>query len=184
MKVRSKIILTLLVLVSALALATEQFFANYPVPPETENSLFYIQRSKNTNAIVYDANVNSEGTLNPEEPIKIYWIRYATDGTKEPLSFIQQKYAYGLTAKPYPGKPGQYVLTFNAYNKKQLYLLKNSNNKHYSAYTLINGHYAQLKKIYIKVSGGSFWFPNIDYIDIIGKDIATQKPINERFKPL
>src|SRR4051812_12142816 len=70
----------------------------YPVPPSNDNSLFYIQRSKNTNAIVYEMNRNTEGKMNMEDPVRIYWIRYTTDSTTEDLSLIQRKYAYGVTA--------------------------------------------------------------------------------------
>jgi len=156
---------------------------HYPTPPQNENSLFYIQRSKNLNAIVYDANVRPDGTLDAKDPLKIYWIRYASDSTIEPLTYIQLKFAYGMKATPYPGKPGQYVLTFNSYEKKQIYLTKRPDGKHFGAYTMINGRYSELKKVFIQINGGTFWFPNVEYIDIVGDDLATQKPITEHFKP-
>jgi len=155
----------------------------FPTPPQNENSLFYLQRSKNTNTIVYEVNFKSDGTLNTEQPLKIYWLRYAVDSTMEPLTYIQEKFAYGVKAKPYPGKPGQYIVTFNAYEKKLIYLSKKPDGKHYGAYTMINGRYAELKRIFLKINGGTFWFPNIEYVEISGDDMATHKPINEHFKP-
>jgi hypothetical protein len=177
------VMLSAFILVSFLALSADLFFAHFPVPPEKENSLFYIQRSKNANTIVYDANLKPDGSLDQTNPVKIYWIRYAEDSLIEPLSYIQQKYAYGLKTTPYPGKPGQFILTFNSYSKKQFYLLKDTNGKHFSTYAIINGKYAILKKVLIKISGGTFWFPNIDFIELVGKDVATQKPISEKFQP-
>lgn len=156
---------------------------HYPTPPQNENSLFYIQRSKNINAIVYDANVKADGTLDVEDPLKIYWIRYSSDSTTAPLTYIQQKFAYGVKAAPYPGKPGQYIITFNSYAKKQIYLVKKADGKHYGAFTMINGRYAELKKIFIQLNGGTFWFPNIEFIDIVGEEPATQKQLTEHFKP-
>ena len=135
------------------------------------------------NAIVYDANVRPDGSLDPKEPLKIYWIRYTSDSSTAPLSYIQDKFAYGVKATPYPGKPGQYVIQFNAYPKKQLYLLKKPDNKHYGAYIMIGGRYSELKKIFLQINGGTFWFPNVEYVEITGNDMATQKEISDRFKP-
>ena len=179
-------IILLCILVSAAAIAMysqERDIAGYPVPPQNDNSLFYIQRSKNKNAIVYDANVKPDGSLDKDSPVNIYWIRYSSDSTMEPLTFIQQKFAYGVKATPYPGKPGQYILVFNSYSKKQIYLLRKQDGKHFAAYTMINGHYAELKRVFIRITGGTFWIPNIEYIDIIGNDMATQRVVSEHFKP-
>ena len=155
----------------------------YPVPTPKENGLFFIQRSKNTNAIVYDANVKPDGSLDPERPVDIYWIRYTTDSTTAPLTYVQDKFAYGVKATPYPGKPGQYVLHFNAYPKKQVYLLRKPDGQHYGAYMMINGRYAELKRVFLQINGGTFWFPNVEYIEIIGRDMATQQLISDHFKP-
>src|SRR5438552_3281274 len=76
-------------------------YSSYPTPPRNKNSLFYVQRSKNVNAIVYEANIKSDGTLDKEEPVKIYWIRYTSDSTRAPLTFIQNKYAYGIKSEPF-----------------------------------------------------------------------------------
>ena len=155
----------------------------YPVPPATENSLFYVQRSKNTNAIVYDVNRLPDGTPDPLNPIHIYWIRYASDSTKEELSYIQQKYAYGLVSRPYNGQKNAYVMQFVSYDKKNFYLLPTSTPKKYAAFTNINGKLSELKKVFIMLNGGTFWFPTIEYIELIGKDPATQQTITERFVP-
>ena len=155
----------------------------FPTPPQNENSLFYLQRSKNTNTIVYEVNIKSDGTLNTEQPLKVYWLRYAVDSTAEPLTYIQEKFAYGVKAKLHPSKPGQYIVTFNAYEKKLIYLVKKPDGKHYGAYTLINGRYAEMKRIFLKINGGTFWFPNIEYVEILGDDMATHKSISEQFKP-
>ncbi|MBK6987899.1 MAG: DUF4833 domain-containing protein [Bacteroidetes bacterium] len=155
----------------------------YPVPPTNENSLFYVQRSKNTNAIVYDLNRMPDGTPNPKNPINIYWIRYAVDSAKEELSYIQQKYAYGLVSRPYNSQKNAYVLQFVSYDKKNFYLLPTSTPKKYAAFTNINGKLAELKKVFIMLNGGTFWFPTIEYIEMIGKDPTTHQMISERFVP-
>jgi hypothetical protein len=155
----------------------------YPVPPVNENSLFYIQRSKNTNAIVYETNRLPDGKLNAVDPINIFWIRYATDSTPSELTLIQRKYAYGVNVRPYNGQKNSFVVQFVSYKKKNIFLLPVNNGKRYAAYTNINGKFAELKKIFVSTSGGTFWFPTIDYVELSGKDPATQQPVEERFKP-
>lgn len=121
--------LVVLLFVSILESSEEIKPKVYPVPPTNENSLFYIQRSKNTNAIVYDLNRLPDGTPNPTNPINVYWIRYAVDSTMEELSYVQQKYAYGIVARPYNGQKNAYVLHFVSYDKKNFYLLPTSTPK-------------------------------------------------------
>ncbi len=155
----------------------------YPVPPVNENSLFYIQRSKNTNAIVYEINRTPEGKIKAEEPIKIYWIRYSSDSTTEDLTLIQRKYAYGVNSRSYNGQQNSFVIQFLAYKKRNIFLLPKNNDKQYAAYININGKLAELKKIFISTSGGTFWFPIIDFVEITGKDPVTHQVLVERFKP-
>ncbi|MEO6758961.1 MAG: DUF4833 domain-containing protein, partial [Saprospiraceae bacterium] len=69
----------------------------YPTPPQSFESLFYIQRSGNANTIVYDANFLAGNKLDEKKPINIYWIRYTDGGVREGLSFIQRNLAYGVS---------------------------------------------------------------------------------------
>ena len=155
----------------------------YPVPPVNENSLFYIQRSKNTNAIVYEVNRNMYGEINEENPVKIYWISYSTDSTTDELTLIQRKYAYGVTTRKYNGQKNSFVIQFVSYKKRNIFLLPTANNKHYNAYININGKLAELKKVFVSTSGGSFWFPTINFVELTGKDPSTQVAVVERFNP-
>ncbi|HRH66366.1 MAG TPA: DUF4833 domain-containing protein [Bacteroidia bacterium] len=155
----------------------------YPVPPQNDRSLFYIQRSKNTNAIVYETNILPSGKINTEEPLKIYWMQYASDSSVAELNYVQKRYAYGIRATPVKGHPGEFVLNFVSYEKKKFYLILDPGGKQYKTYTTINGKMAELKKIFIHLEGGSFWFPNIVDIEITGKDPATLQKITEHFKP-
>jgi hypothetical protein len=155
----------------------------FPVPPVNDNSLFYVQRSKNTNAIIYEVNKLSDGTPDPTNPVSIYWIRYAEDSTTEALSYIQSKYAYGLNFRPYNGQKNAYVLQFVSYSKKTMYLLPVGNSKKYGVFTNINGKLCELKKIFIQLNGGTFWFPTIEYVELTGKDPNTQATVQERFIP-
>src|ERR1700730_16869471 len=68
-------------------------------PTGIHNILFYIQRSINISTLNYILNVDEKGELNIIEPIKIYWKNYASDGSEQPLNYIQRKYAYGIEVK-------------------------------------------------------------------------------------
>ena len=175
--------LFILLLISESSSEDNKLLKVFPVPPTNDNSLFYIQRSKNTNAIIYELNRSQDGNPDPINPIHIYWIRYASDSTKEELSYIQSKYAYGMTVRPYGGQKNSFVMQFVSYDKKTLYLLPTNTPKKYAVYTNINGKLSELKKAFIKLNGGTFWFPTIEYIDMIGKDPSTQQTVTERFLP-
>lgn len=153
---------------------------NYPKPPVTESRLFYVQRTPNTNTIVYDVNLAANGMPDSENPVKAYWIRYADKGQKEDLNYIQRKFAYGLTAKPLNN--GNYDIRFVSYKKFPLTLMKASDGK-YHIFAFISQKQIILNSVFVKIEGGSFWFPNVLYIEVTGTDPQTGKEMVERFKP-
>jgi hypothetical protein len=152
----------------------------FPVPPTNAERLFYIQRTPNTNTIVYDLNLNSDGKLNTEEPIKPYWIKYAEKGQKEYLNYIQRKFAYGLTYKALNN--GSFDVRFVSYKKFPLTLMKATDGK-YHIFAVIAQKQVMLNRIFLKIEGGSFWFPSVTYVEVKGSDPVTGREIIERFKP-
>ena len=48
----------------------------FPVPVNIKNQLFYLQRTTNTNTVVYALNINAKGVLDESTPVKVFWIRY------------------------------------------------------------------------------------------------------------
>ena len=108
-----------------------------------------------------------DGTPNSSGACKIYWIRYASDSAIEDLSYIQSKYAYGLTSRPYGGQKTPHVLQFVSYSKKTLYLLPESNGK-YECLLISTASFVNWKKF-------SSWFPaaafgfSIDYVELTEK---------------
>ena len=155
----------------------------FPVPPNKKNRLFYVQRNHNINTIVYDLNYNADSTLNEEEPVHAYWIRYADHGEDMELSYLQKHYAYGINAKLIDREKKTYKISFAAYNKRDIYLKKSTIDNKYHAYMSINGKLALLTRVYIHIEGGTFWFPHVKYLDLKGKDISSNNVITERFVP-
>lgn len=155
----------------------------YPVPPANKNMLFYIQRTHNINTIVYELNYNKDSSLNETEPVKVYWIRYADNGEILPLSGVQKTFAYGVSATLTDKEKKFYKLKLTAYDKREIYLMKTKVNDYYRAYMTINGLLCVLTKIFFKTDGGTFWSPNVVYVELTGKSLSNGKTVVERFKP-
>ena len=151
----------------------------FPVPSGNPNQLFYLQRPPNSNTIVYELNFESDGTLNPVEPIHVFWIRYPEGGVRKELSYIQKHFAYGVKAELM--KDGRYKLIFAAYKKKNLYLMYAQRDNKYHVYVTLSNKVSILNRVYIQIDpGGSFWAPNVKYIEMKGKESSTGNDITER----
>jgi phosphatidylglycerophosphate synthase len=153
----------------------------FPIPSGNANQLFYLQRTSNTNTIVCELNLNGRGQLNEESPVHVFWIRYQEGGVKKELSYIQRAFAYGIKSKP--AGNGNHNLHFVSFKKQQLLLSRSPRDNKYHVYTTINQRQAQLSRIFVKVDGGSFWSPNVVYLELKGTDPVTGKEVMERVKP-
>lgn len=155
----------------------------FPVPHPYDKLLFYVQRTPNTNTIVYELNVDEDGAINKEEPVHVYWIRYQHDGAHEELSYLQKKFAYGLNFTVQDAEKMHYKLNFVSYAKRHMYLQRSAHDKKYHVYMNISGKMSILNRVFVKIEGGTFWIPNIVHVEMYGRDIATGKSITEIFKP-
>ena len=153
---------------------------NYPKPPLTAERLFYVQRTPNANTIVYDVNMGRDGRPNSEEPVKVYWIKYNERGQREDLNYIQRKFAYGLNCKPIGND--NYDIRFVSYKKFSLTLMRANDGK-YHIFALISQKQVILNHVFVKIEGGTFWFPNVAYVEVEGTDPKTGREMVERFKP-
>lgn len=152
---------------------------SFPVPSGNPKQLFYLQRDPNTNTVVYELNYDSKGKLDEDEPVHVFWIRYPEGGVRKDLSYIQRKFAYGVKADLQDD--GRYKLTFAAYKKKALYLMYATRDNKYHIYTTLNNKTAILDRVYIKIDpDGTFWSPNVRYIEMKGKEMGTENVLVER----
>lgn len=152
--------------------------AGFPTPPATVDQLFYLQRTPNTNTIICDLNLKN-GKLDEDEPVHVYWIRYTEKSQKAELNFIQRKFAYGLKSKKI--RDDAFEIYFVSYKKFKMYVMPGPDGK-YHAYASINSKQAVLHKIYIHINGGTFWSPNVEYVDVTGTDPSTGQIVKERRK--
>ena len=152
----------------------------FPVPSNVSGLLFYIQRDPNTNTIVYELNVDAQGKISKEQPVHSFWIRYPEGGGRKDLNYLQRKFAYGINSKSLGN--GNFELRSVAYSKLALQLRKDVKNQ-YHVYTDISNKKCILSRVFIRIDGGTFWSPNVLYIELKGIDLATGKTIVQRIKP-
>ena len=152
----------------------------FPTPTGIANQLFYLQRDPNTNTIIYQLNVKAGGRLDGQEPVRVFWMRYEEGGQPKPLNFVQRRFAYGLKVRQL--EPGTFELRFVAYGKMPLYLVRSGADDQYRVYATIGRKRAVLKRIYLRIEGGSFWMPNVKYVELTGTDEATGADVVERIK--
>jgi len=152
----------------------------FPVPPVNANSLFYLQRTPNTNTIICELN-QKNGVPDKDEPVSVLWIRYTERRQREDLSWLQRHFAYGLKEKDLGN--GVYELRFVSYKKVPMYLMKWSGDNKQHVFVQINNRQAILNRVYIRIDpGGSFWSPNVKYLELKGVDVQNGKELVERLK--
>lgn len=153
----------------------------FPTPQGISNQLFYLQRDPNTNTIICQLNVDKRGEVIKDKPVNVFWMRYGDQGEKKELSYIQRKFAYGIISKDLGN--GQFELRFTSHKNLPMYLIKSAPDKKYHIYATINNKKMELERIFLRIEGGSFWFPNVKYVEIKGRDAsAPSKQITERIK--
>lgn len=151
----------------------------FPTPKPVKNQLFYLQRDPNTNTIICQLNTDEAGLVNAKDPVHVYWIRYGDNGEKKELNYIQKKFAYGIKSKELG--EGQFELNFVSYKKFPM-LLKKISTDQYGVFVKINNKTIQIDRLFLRIDGGSFWSPNVEYIQVEGTEMETLKPALERMK--
>ena len=150
--------------------------ADFPTPPKTSKSLFFIQRNLNVNTIAYDANLGADGKFDRSNPIDAHWLRYTSDGHRRELSWLENNFAYGYSAKS--DGNGGYWVELTAYDDRKIHLEKTSDGKPIATIQ-INGKQCQLEFLWVYADTESKW-PKVYHVDIHGKELATGKKQVER----
>ena len=153
-------------------------FDGYPTPTDN-NMLFYIQKSFNTNAVVYTANIGTDGKLDPNEPVKVFWRRYQEAGQKRALKYIEKKFAFGVNFKPIKGKENTYVFTLVSLKQLKLYVTQDKHGKPQIATTIANKP-AQLKRVFVTAEHKGL-LPKVFYVEAFGRDLKTGSFLYEKF---
>ncbi len=166
-----------------LLLVAQLLMAQPPLPePKLKNMLFFLQRTPDANTVVYQLNLEKDGRLNEKSPVKASWIRYEENGVVKELSGIETKFAYGVKCKALGNEA--YEVRLVSYKKLPMYLLKSPTDQQYRLYIKDEGKDLLLKRVFVKVEGGSFWFPKVQYIDLFTIDSENGAQILKRINLL
>jgi hypothetical protein len=151
---------------------------------KTENQiLFKIERSKDPNEIWYTTNLNSDGSLNQDMPIKVFWVKKTENNVVEQLTGIQKRFSYGIKAMNSVNTEGsEWHFQLAAYSDR-IFKLKRMANGQYTVFTRSGTKEIALTQIFIKFDGGSFMFPSIAYAKLIGIEPQSGIEISEVIIP-
>lgn len=150
--------------------------SGWPTPTEVPGLLFYIQRDPNPNTVCYVVNTLPDGSINERQPVNIFWINYAGGGEKRDLDSIQRDFAYGLTFMV--NDSGGFILRSVSLPNRPLHLKKMDGK--YIVMTTISGSLCVLKRVFIRILGGTALSPDLDYIDFYGYNPKTGRSACER----
>ena len=155
-------LLLAIVFCSLPASAQKAAVPDYSLPiPDVPNLLFYIQRDPDVNTVVYTLNTDNSGQIDQKDPIKIFLIKYTEGGAHKPLNLLQKAVAYP---------------------KMEMQLLKGQDNKYHIRLALDNRK-CVLKRIFIRITGGSHLHPDVAYLEFHGIELGTGKAVSQRVFP-
>jgi hypothetical protein len=144
---------------------------------ETNEHLFFIERSKNKNIVYYDVCQDDNNKLCISNPVTAYWI--LESGKKEGLSSLEKKYAFGI--KSLDLQSDNHKFSIAALDKKTISIEKI--NGRYRAVTSVNNQEIVLEKVYVRTKDGVFGMPKVSYIDYTGRTMLENSPVKIRVVP-
>lgn len=134
--------------------------------------LFQIDRSKNANVVCYDVRLDGAGSLQ-KDPLDIYWMLNATDGSRESLGVFERAHAYGADVVTAYGRDSVDV-RLQAVDKPIRITRRNGR---WVALMTINGTSAVLERVYVNTTEGIL--PRVNWIRVTGTSESTGTRITE-----
>jgi hypothetical protein len=140
--------------------------------------LFHIERNKNANIVVYDAQVQSDGSLYQEQPVIVYWLMFAKDSSRQGLNKIENNKAYGFDTE---GLGKDSVLIILKANSKRNIEIRRIKNRYHAIITQ-GGKQVYLEHVYVmaKEKGPRV---SVQYVEIFGRDIKSGEDFYEKIIP-
>ncbi len=151
---------------------------DFPVPDEA-GMLFYLQRSTNSNTIVYVANFRDDGTLDPDEPVVAYWRRFNTTGERKALKMVEDNFAFGVRAQA-TGDPNVFKLYVVSYPERMATLKLVEPGR---AEVIATAGERTFRPLYAYVDvNEDGLMPSVREVRVMGRDLATGKALVERIQ--
>jgi hypothetical protein len=151
----------------------------YPVPADA-NQIFFLQRSMNSNTVVYAARMGSDGKLDRREPIEVFWRRFNDSGEKLPLTFTERNLAFGVNTKPLRNEPDAYLVTLKAYAGRSAVLRLVNGAPRLEG--KVAGQDARLISAFLHLDE-SGRIPRVIKVDLRGETLQSGQPLYESFIP-
>ena len=150
---------------------------HYPVPPETDDLLFYIQRNQNENTVIYEVNRDASGLVNLDLPMVASWIQYSWGGKKKELNYIQSKLAYGYNSEEISSE----LIKFNfvSYERLVFYITLSEGREKYIVTFRMNEELVKLKNIYVFAQEMGV-FPDVKFIELYGEELESGMPVYQK----
>jgi len=150
---------------------------DWPVPGE-RNQVFYIQRSSNSNTVVYTVRFDSAGNLDRKNPVAVYWRRYNTNGARKALKYIEAAFAYGVKARP-RDTAGAFDVTLKSLPQIPM-LLRQTGPGTAELLVRIGGRTARPVYGYVQLDESGL-IPKVTGLFLHGIDLATGRALTEEF---
>ncbi len=140
--------------------------------------LFRIERSKNKNIVQYDARLLRNNTISESNPVHAYWV--LADGQKEELGMLERREAYGIESAEKLSR-NKFRIVLAALGSRSLIVQKMKEG--YKALIRIGGELSILDRVYVQSEEGILGLPKVQYVDLFGRSIKTDKLVHERIIP-
>jgi len=147
--------------------------------PAGDHLLFLINRNVDRNEVQYFVNFDKSGHLDKHQPVKVFWVKHEDNGQREPLTRIQNKFAYGLEFIHVE----QERAIFRIVAHDQLFEVSKGANGRFRAVALRPKAEMVVERIFVQIDGGSFLFPKVSKVEIKGIALTTGNYIVEALSP-
>jgi hypothetical protein len=155
------------------------FIYSSPFAHTVSKNLFKIKRNKNANVVMYDVNLNADGSICKSAPIDSYWVLKAENGQREEISAFEKK-AYGyMTTYKTDKTEGYYDLVLKAVPSRAIKIVRV--NEEVKPEIEISNKRAYLSTVYVFANNN--FMPKIQYLILTGTDINTGVKITEKINP-
>ncbi len=146
---------------------------DYPKPEVSKTLLFYIQRSHNTNTVIYEANFDDTGMLNPDKPINIHWVLYEKEGRVEPLTYLENNFAFGVKHKALKNTKNKYSIQLVSYKKLKLQLIQTEPFQAKIVH-VNNDSIPKLHHVFVQANDNGLW-TKVKFLDVYTHDSDSEK---------
>ncbi|MDF1570601.1 MAG: DUF4833 domain-containing protein [Bacteroidales bacterium] len=168
-----------ILVLAVVGLLNTSFMEPEPAGASEEALLFRIERSRDADEIWYSVNLYPDGSVDPEMPVRVFWVKKSEDNKVEPLTRIQERFSYGIQSiDPDPAAGDQWIFKLAAYKNRD-FLLKKAAGNRYSVCTMSHGSEVEVKKLFVQFDGGTFLAPSVAFVQLSGTDRRTGAEIQE-----